>query len=175
LGARRPTSLPFALAPGAPQAKRLGERLGRLVPPSETYTGCGSAFQPAGIPLGFFTFRVAGSHVQPSGQRQRIKRDRCTLHKCLSGEEKRPADTRRQWVVRVDGVCRGRPSRRDGPSHDRGHPAHQRRRRRWAAAGFVETEKNYRRIMGCQQFWMLKAALDESLEDEDPANTRKAG
>jgi hypothetical protein len=29
--------------------------------------------------------------------------------------------------------------------------------------------------MGCQQFWMLKAALDESLEDEDPANTRKAG
>ncbi|MGB6041973.1 MAG: hypothetical protein WBF93_02340 [Pirellulales bacterium] len=35
---------------------------------------------------------------------------------------------------------------------------------RWAAAAFVETEKNYRRIMGYQQLWMLKAALDESLE-----------
>jgi putative transposase len=46
---------------------------------------------------------------------------------------------------------------------------------RWAAAGFVETEKNYRRIMGYQQLWMLKAALDESLEDEDLANQRKAG
>jgi putative transposase len=46
---------------------------------------------------------------------------------------------------------------------------------RWAAAGFVETEKNYRRIMGYQQLWILKAALDESLEDEDLANQRKAG
>ena len=46
---------------------------------------------------------------------------------------------------------------------------------RWAAAGFVETEKNYRRIMGYEQLWMLKAALDESLEDEDLANQRKAG
>jgi putative transposase len=46
---------------------------------------------------------------------------------------------------------------------------------RWAAAGFVETEKNYRRIMGYQQLWMLKAALGESPEDEDLANQRKAG
>jgi putative transposase len=46
---------------------------------------------------------------------------------------------------------------------------------RWAAAGFVETEKHYRRIMGYQQLWMLKAALDESLEDEAFANERKCG
>jgi transposase-like protein len=46
---------------------------------------------------------------------------------------------------------------------------------RWAAAGFVETEKNYRRIMGYQQLWMLKAILDESLEEEDLASQRKAG
>jgi putative transposase len=46
---------------------------------------------------------------------------------------------------------------------------------RWAAAGFVETEKNYRRIMGYQQLWILKAALDQPLEDEGLANQRKAG
>ena len=46
---------------------------------------------------------------------------------------------------------------------------------RWAAAGFIETEKNYRRIMGCQQLWMLKAALDEPLEEETFANERKCG
>jgi putative transposase len=46
---------------------------------------------------------------------------------------------------------------------------------RWAAAGFVETEKNYRRIMGYQQLWMLKAALDESLEDPSFASQRKCG
>jgi hypothetical protein len=46
---------------------------------------------------------------------------------------------------------------------------------RWAAAGFVETEKNYRRIMVYQQLWMLKAALDQPLEEEDLANQRKAG
>jgi transposase-like protein len=46
---------------------------------------------------------------------------------------------------------------------------------RWAAAGFVETEKNYRRIMGYQQLWILKATLDQPLEDEDLANQRKAG
>jgi len=46
---------------------------------------------------------------------------------------------------------------------------------RWAAAGFVETEKNYRRIMGYQQLWMLKAALDEPLQDESFATERKCG
>lgn len=46
---------------------------------------------------------------------------------------------------------------------------------RWAAAGFVETEKNYRRIMGYQQLWMLKAALDETLEEQPFATQRKSG
>lgn len=46
---------------------------------------------------------------------------------------------------------------------------------RWAAAGFVETEKNYRRIMGYQQLWMLKAALDERREDPSFASERKCG
>jgi putative transposase len=46
---------------------------------------------------------------------------------------------------------------------------------RWAAAGFVETEKNYRRIMGYQQLWMLKAALDEPLSEELFADDRKCG
>ena len=32
---------------------------------------------------------------------------------------------------------------------------------RWAAASFVETEKSYRRIVGFDQFWMLKAHLDD--------------
>lgn len=32
---------------------------------------------------------------------------------------------------------------------------------RWAAAAFVETEKSYRRIIGYQQLWMLKAHLDD--------------
>jgi len=46
---------------------------------------------------------------------------------------------------------------------------------RWAAAGFVETEKHYRRIMGYQQLWMLKAALDESRDNESFANQQKCG
>jgi len=42
---------------------------------------------------------------------------------------------------------------------------------RWAAASFVETEKSYRRIIGCDQLWMLKAHLD----DHQPvAEMRKA-
>lgn len=32
---------------------------------------------------------------------------------------------------------------------------------RWAAATFVETEKSYRRIIGYDQLWILKAHLDE--------------
>ena len=32
---------------------------------------------------------------------------------------------------------------------------------RWAAAAFLETEKNYRRIVGFDQIWMLKAHLDD--------------
>ena len=32
---------------------------------------------------------------------------------------------------------------------------------RWAAAAALETEKHFRKIMGCRELWMLKAALDE--------------
>ncbi len=50
---------------------------------------------------------------------------------------------------------------------------------RWAAAGCVEAEKHYRRIMGCRQLWMLKAVLDgpivEENTDKKVANRRKAG
>jgi transposase-like protein len=42
---------------------------------------------------------------------------------------------------------------------------------RWAAASFVETEKNYRRIMGYEELWMLKAHLD----DQEVVKNRKAG
>ena len=43
---------------------------------------------------------------------------------------------------------------------------------RWAASSFVETEKSYRKIIGYQELWMLKAHLD----DQDPAlELRKAG
>jgi transposase-like protein len=42
---------------------------------------------------------------------------------------------------------------------------------RWSAVAFVETEKNYRRVMGHKHLWMLKAHLDH--EDEDVAETRK--
>jgi len=37
---------------------------------------------------------------------------------------------------------------------------------RWAAAAFVETEKNYRRIMGYRDLWMLKAHLDRGEQHE---------
>jgi putative transposase len=42
---------------------------------------------------------------------------------------------------------------------------------RWAAASFVETEKNYRRIMGYRDLWMLKAHLD----GQEVGKNRKAG
>ena len=39
---------------------------------------------------------------------------------------------------------------------------------RWAAAAALETEKNFRKIIGHQDLWMLKAVLDEGqpLSDE---------
>ena len=43
---------------------------------------------------------------------------------------------------------------------------------RWAAALFVETEKSYRRIIGYDQLWMLRAHLDDH---EPVAEMRKAG
>jgi transposase-like protein len=42
---------------------------------------------------------------------------------------------------------------------------------RWAAASFVETEKNYRRIAGYDQLWMLRAHLDDR---EPVAEMKKA-
>ena len=46
---------------------------------------------------------------------------------------------------------------------------------RWAAAAFVETEKNYRRVMGYQNLWMLKAHLDENPEEKTMAKDKKLG
>ena len=46
---------------------------------------------------------------------------------------------------------------------------------RWAAASLVETEKNYRRIMGHEQLWMLKAHLDEDQSIAQLADQRHVG
>ena len=44
-----------------------------------------------------------------------------------------------------------------------------------SAAAFQEIEKRYRRVMGYEQLWMLKAHLDASEEQEDVAPKRKTG
>ncbi len=46
---------------------------------------------------------------------------------------------------------------------------------RWAATAFMETENNFRRILGYHQLWMLRAYLDEPREGSAVVNTRKAG
>ncbi len=46
---------------------------------------------------------------------------------------------------------------------------------RWATAAFLATEKNYRKIMGHHQLWMLKAHLDEAVEGANEQEVRKAG
>jgi putative transposase len=50
---------------------------------------------------------------------------------------------------------------------------------RWAAASFEATAKNFRKVMGHQQLWMLKAHLDEPAEaadvDAGVAAQRRAG
>lgn len=46
---------------------------------------------------------------------------------------------------------------------------------RWAAAAFEATAKGFRRIMGHQQIWMLKAHLDEPKEQSDVAEKKKVG
>lgn len=46
---------------------------------------------------------------------------------------------------------------------------------RWAAASLVETEKNYRRIMGHEQLWMLKAHLDDEKLAAQLADQRHVG
>jgi len=43
---------------------------------------------------------------------------------------------------------------------------------RWAATALVETEKQFRRIMGYEQLWILKSYLDNAGELE---SKRKAG
>ena len=45
---------------------------------------------------------------------------------------------------------------------------------RWAAAAFVETEKHYRRIMGYERLWVLKAFLDEAADQKQIAKKRRA-
>lgn len=44
---------------------------------------------------------------------------------------------------------------------------------RWAAVTLRETKKYFRRILGYQHLWMLKAHFDE--EDGALAETRKVG
>jgi transposase-like protein len=46
---------------------------------------------------------------------------------------------------------------------------------RWAAAAFEAASDNFRRIMGHQHLWMLKAALDEQQRDHQLAQELKAG
>jgi putative transposase len=46
---------------------------------------------------------------------------------------------------------------------------------RWAASAYLATEKSFRRIMGHEQLWMLKAYLDENQEAATVAAQRKAG
>ena len=43
---------------------------------------------------------------------------------------------------------------------------------RWAATAFLATEKNFRRIMGYKQLWILKSYLDGQ---DQVASNRKAG
>lgn len=46
---------------------------------------------------------------------------------------------------------------------------------RWAASAYLATEKNFRRIMGHQQLWMLKSYLDQDQEAATVAANRKVG
>lgn len=46
---------------------------------------------------------------------------------------------------------------------------------RWATAAFLETEKNFQRIGGYKQLWMLKSYLDEVEKEKIIAEKRKAG
>lgn len=46
---------------------------------------------------------------------------------------------------------------------------------RWASAAFEATAKGFRRIMGHQQIWMLKAHLDEPKEQSGIAEKKKVG
>ena len=46
---------------------------------------------------------------------------------------------------------------------------------RWTAAAFEAASKNFRRIMGYEHLWMLRAALDETASDPQLADAVKAG
>jgi transposase-like protein len=46
---------------------------------------------------------------------------------------------------------------------------------RWAASAFLASEKSFRRLMGCQQLWMLEARLNESQSAETMDGRRKVG
>lgn len=45
---------------------------------------------------------------------------------------------------------------------------------RWAAAAFLDAEKQFRRIMGYRDLWMLKAYLDESQQAHEMASNERA-
>ena len=38
---------------------------------------------------------------------------------------------------------------------------------RWAAAFFIDTEKNFRRILGYKNLWMLQAKLNDLVTGDD--------
>ncbi len=46
---------------------------------------------------------------------------------------------------------------------------------RWAASAFLASEKSFRRVMGCQQLWMLEACLNESQAEEAMDRRKKVG
>lgn len=46
---------------------------------------------------------------------------------------------------------------------------------RWASAAFEATAQNFRKIMGHQQLWMLKAHLDASQDQQEVGARKKAG
>ena len=45
---------------------------------------------------------------------------------------------------------------------------------RWAAAAFLDTERSFRRIMGYQDLWQLKAYLDENQANEQMNSANQA-
>jgi len=49
----------------------------------------------------------------------------------------------------------------EGRTHRVTHWKHGEMALRWAAAAALETERNFRKLLGYRDLWMLKAALDE--------------
>jgi transposase-like protein len=46
---------------------------------------------------------------------------------------------------------------------------------RWAASAFLASEKSFRRLMGCEQLWMLQARLNESKSERSLDQQQKVG